>query len=340
MDSVRDSEAERRLAEAAAWRVRLAEAEARTSLEFEQWLSEAKNQAAWQQVSRGWEMFDDLARAPAMMSVRDAAIDDAERTRRSLREPLRTRRWAGLAAAMVVLGFAGYAGYAWWNQPDDYSTAVGERRVITLADGSKLSLDTDSEVTVRYRAHERALQLLKGQARFDVAHDKKRPFSVVAGSQKVIATGTAFNIDMAGPRVLVTLIEGRVVVLDKSADTSQRLWTGRTELKSGQQLAAGARTPPEVTQANIARATAWTNGQIVFDDEPLSSIAERVNRYGGPQVVIADPKVGAMKISGVLNAGDTLGFVEIVTHYLPVRAFSEGPNTIALQGESRKAGSL
>jgi transmembrane sensor len=339
-DAFRDGDAERRLTEAAAWRVRLAEAEAHTSPAFEHWLSEARNLTAWQQVSRGWEMLDDLARAPAMMRARDAAIDDAERTRRNLRGPLRTRRWAGLAAAMVVLGFAGYGSYAWWNQPDDYSTAVGERRVITLADGSKLSLDTDSEVTVRYRAHERALRLLKGQARIDVAHDKKRPFSVIAGSQKVIATGTAFNIDMAGPKVLVTLIEGHVVVLDQSADTAQRLWTRRTEMKSGQQLVAEGQMPPEVSRANIARATAWTNGQIIFDDEPLSSVAERVNRYGGPQIVIPDSEVGAMKISGVLNAGDTLGFVEIVTHYLPVRALSEGPNTIALQGEAGKAGSL
>ncbi len=65
-----------------------------------------------------------------------------------------------------------------------------------------------------------------------------------------------------------------------------------------------------------------------------------MNRYGGPQIVILDPAVGAMKISGVLNAGDTLGFVEIVTHYLPVRASSEGPNTIALRGQPGKAGTL
>ena len=78
----------------------------------------------------------------------------------------------------------------------------------------------------------------------------------------------------------------------------------------------------------------------MFDDEPLSSVVERVNRYGGTQVVIVDPRVGAMKISGVFNAGDVLGFVEIVTHYLPVTAVSEGPGTIALQSETKKSGKL
>lgn len=336
----RQDEVDRRLAEAAQWRIRLAEDDERTPVEFEHWLTDPENRAAWQQVWHSWEILGDLAQAPAMLGARDAAIADAERARKSLAGPARTRRWAGLAAAMVLIGLAGYGSYVWLNKPDDYSTAVGERRVITLADGSKLSLDTDSEVTVRYRPHERALHLLKGQARFDVAHDKTRPFYVVAGSQKVIATGTAFNIDMANQKVLVTLIEGRVVVVDASTDTSMGVGAGRTVLKSGQQLAWGSGGRPEVSRANIARATAWTSGQIVFDDEPLTSVADRVNRYGGPQVVILDPAVGAMKISGVLNAGDTLGFVEIVTHYLPVQASSEGPNTIALRGQPGKAGAL
>ncbi len=247
----RQDEVDRRLAEAAQWRIRLAEDDERTPVEFEHWLSDPENRDAWQQVWHSWEMLGDLARAPAIMNARDAAVADAQHARKSLNDRPRARRWAGLAAAVALIGFAGYGSYVWLNKPDDYSTAVGERRVITLADGSKLSLDTDSEVTVRYRAHERALHLLKGQARFDVAHDKKRPFFVIAGSQKVIATGTAFNIDMANQRVLVTLIEGRVVVVDESADTSRRLWAGHTELKSGQQLAGSSGAPPEVSRANI-----------------------------------------------------------------------------------------
>jgi transmembrane sensor len=243
-----------------------------------------------------------------------------------------------IAASLLISVTAG-SGYWWLVKPDDYRTALGERRVVTLSDGSKLSLDADSEVTVRYRAHERALHLLKGQARFDVAHDKSRPFSVVAGNQKVIATGTAFNIDMAGPTVLVTLIEGHVVVLDENAGGKSvpAVWGHPVELKAGQQLAAGA-AAAQIVPANIHRVTAWTVGQIILDDEPLSSVVDRVNRYGGPQVVIASPEVGAMKISGVFNTGDTLGFVEIVTHYLPVKAVSEGQNVIALESATKKNG--
>jgi transmembrane sensor len=128
------------------------------------------------------------------------------------------------------------------------------------------------------------------------------------------------------------------VVLDQNDNTLVRPHT--IELRAGQQLSAAPSAPPEIAPANIRRATAWTIGQIMFDDEPLSSVVERVNRYGGTQIVIADPQVGAMKISGVFNAGDALGFVEIVTHYLPVKAVSENSHTIALQSQAKKDGTL
>jgi len=326
-----------RLTEAALWRVRLTETG--TTPEFEAWLRDPENQAAWDLLSRPWNFFDDVADAPEMIAAREAAFADAKRARNPLSFSNLIRPLAGLIAATLVIGAVGMGTYWWSHRPDDYQTIAGERRVITLSDGSKLSLDANSEVTVRYGKHDRSLQLLKGQARFDVAHDRKRPFSVVAGDQKVIATGTAFNIDMAGPKVLVTLIEGHVVVLDESDGTG----TARPrsiELRAGQQLTTGPSLPVEIAPANIRRVTAWTVGQLMFDDEPLSSVVERVNRYGGTQIVITDPQVGAMKISGVFNAGDVLGFVEIVTHYLPVKAVSESTSTIALQSQPKIDGAL
>jgi len=338
MNGLEDLQA--RLVEAAAWRVRLTESGTRSTPEFEAWLQTAGNQAAWAQVSRTWNYFDEISQAPEIMAAREAALNDARRASRQQARPALLRRFATLAAAALMIGIVGSGGYWWLNRPSDYSTAAGERRVVTLSDGSKLSLDADSEVTVRYEKSERSLRLLKGQARFDVAHDKKRPFSVIAGHQKVIATGTAFNIDMAGPKVLVTLIEGHVVVLDGYEEGVAPAQPKVIELKAGQQLSAAPRLPSEVAQANIQRVTAWTIGQLMFDDEPLSSVVERVNRYGGTQIIITDPKVGAMKISGVFNAGDVLGFVEIVTHYLPVRAVTEDPHTIALESQAKKDGAM
>jgi transmembrane sensor len=337
---LRDAE-DRRLAEAARWQMRLAEADIHSTPDFEAWLREPGNRAAWEQVSAPWDYFDHVAHDPEMIAAREAALGDAKRAGIPVETSRSFRPWAAAIAAALLIAMTG-GGYWWSNRPDDYRTAMGERRVVTLVDGSRLSLDSDSEVTVRYGSHARDLRLLRGQARFDVTHDRARPFSVVAGKQKVIATGTAFNIDMAGPKVLVTLIEGRVLVVDENdgSATTPASPPHVVELRAGQQMTTGAAGAPAIVPVNLQHVTAWTVGHIMFDDEPLSSVVERVNRYGGTQIVIADPQVGAMKISGVFNSGDVLGFVEIVTHYLPVRAVSEGTGTIALQSDAKKNGAL
>jgi transmembrane sensor len=332
------------LAEAAEWRVRLTEAGFKTTPEFEFWLREQENSAAWDQVSLLWNVCGEMAHEPEMVAAREAALGHAKRASISRERTVSIGRLTGAIAAVLMIGVLSWS-YSWLNRPDDYQTAMGERRMITLSDGSRLSLDTNSEVTVRYAKNARTLHLLRGQARFDVAHDKKRPFSVVAGNQKVIATGTAFNIDMAGPKVLVTLIEGHVVVLNEVNDnaavsTASRVWPKSVELRAGQQLAAVPSAPPEIAPANIQQVTAWTSGQVMADNEPLSSVVARINRYDSTTILIDDPQVAAMKISGVFNAGDVAGFIEIVTHYLPVRAVTESPNTIALQGEEKKSGAL
>jgi transmembrane sensor len=329
------------LKEAAAWRLYLTEISAETSDEFETWISNPENAAAWRQIAHIWDYLGDRAHDPALIVARRAALGDANRAivRRSV--PASRVRIAGALAAVLVLGAMGWGMLQLVQQPDDYRTVQGERRMVTLVDGSKISLDASSEVTVRYSKNARELHLLRGQARFDVSHDVERPFTVTAGNQKVIATGTAFNIDMAGPKVLVTLIEGHVVVVDENLSkigpgAERPRWPAQVELKAGQQLAAVPTTAPEVDTADVQRTMAWTNGQIVFDNETISSLVVRVNRYADVQVVIVDPKIATMRISGVINAGDVSGFVDIVTHYLPVRASSTDSGLIALAGEAKK----
>ncbi len=327
-----------RLAEAAAWRMHLTELGVDTTPEFEAWLAEAGSNDAWAQVAHSWDYLGEQANAPELVAVRQAALGDARRASVQ-RQPSRNwRRMAGSIAALLMVTAGLWSGMRWLQRPDDYTTALGERRMITLADNSRVSLDSNSEVTVKYSRNARELQLLHGQARFDVAHDVERPFSVLAGDQKVIATGTAFNIDLSGPKVLVTLIEGHVVVLDEdkpvgtvSSPQTPSLRRRSVELRAGQQLAALPEKPPEIAPANIQRAVAWTNGQLMFDNEPLSAVVSRINRYTSTPIVIDDPKIAALRISGVFNTGDVNGFVDVVTHYLPVDAVPQDSGAIALK---------
>jgi transmembrane sensor len=197
-----------------------------------------------------------------------------------------------------------------------------------------------------------------------VAHDVERPFGVVAGGHKVIATGTVFNVDLLGSTVLVTLIEGRVVVLPQAANagapdlsgvvppdtrsanrlsaTTQRgpqrdptTWgSGRgVELKAGEQLIASPAEVLSIEQVNVERATAWAAGELVFDNEPLSSVVARINRYTTSRVELGDgatADIADIKISGVFHTGDVDGFVSTITSYLPLRASSASDGTIRL----------
>ena len=338
--AIRDEGEVRRLAEASAWRFRLAEDGVESSEAFEAWIDDPLNAAAWDQVQGPWLRMGEAATSPELMAIRAGALGRARRqgARRWRPTGAAGRMAAALAAVAVVAG--AYGGWQWLAaQPQVYRTRLGERRVVPLADGSRISLDSGSEVRIRYSKDARKLELVSGQARFDVAHDVQRPFSVTARNQTVVATGTAFNVDLLGPKVMVTLIEGRVVVLQQparaglAAPASPSAKPPSVVLVAGQQLTAGPPAePPQVATVNLDRATAWESGQLVFADEPLSSVAERVSRYAEHPVTV-DAAAGAMRISGVFKSGDVATFVDVVTRYLPVSARTDPDGAVALQGK-------
>jgi transmembrane sensor len=330
--------AEKALVEAASWRLRLSELGTESTPEFGLWLARPENAAAWAQISAPLDFLTEHADAPELVGIRRAALDNANRAP-GVRYAL-LRDWRRIAvgiAAVLVLGIMTWTVVQRFNSPQDYATMLGERRVITLADGSHVSLDSDSEVTVQYTNSARLLHLVRGQARFDVAHDVERPFSVLAGGQKVIATGTAFNIDLNGSKVLVTLIEGHVIVVDERSPLGAMAIPElesrhrSVELTAGEQLSASSEGLPDVRPANIPRATAWINGRLIIDDEPLSQVVAQVNRYTTTPIKIDDSEISAMRISGVFNTGDIAGVLDIVTQYLPVRAVRETDGTIELK---------
>lgn len=326
-----DKETMDRLTEAAAWRVELADAGVETTAAFEEWLAEdPRNTGAWRRIQGPWIHIGEHATAPELMAAREDALNDARRHGR--------RRWragapwsgamlaAGLALAMIVGG--GYGLTVWKSQPRVYATALGERRVIPLDDGSRVSLDSGTEIRIRFTKDARRLELVRGQARFDVAHDEQRPFSVKARNDTVVATGTAFNVDLLGPKVLVTLIEGKVVVLDTVSGRSAR--HRKINLVAGQQLILPPRAEPTVEMVRVDRASAWETGDLMFEDEPLASVAQRVSRYTDAPITV-DSSVADLKISGVFKAGDVGIFIDAVTAYLPVSANRQVDGSIALR---------
>lgn len=318
---------DRALAEASAWRIRLSE-DASLEPDFEIWLAEGpENVEAWRKVMSAWRLFGDHEASPAVVALRRDALAHAERTSRRLGrfQPARWRMTAAALLCAVAVSGAAAGGYYWLQtQPVVQTTDRGERRSMLLADGSRVSLDSSSDVRIRYTDDARTLELKKGQARFDVAHDPQRPFSVRAGSQTVIAIGTAFNVELVDGKVFVTLIEGRVTVVDDDAPappvSPQAPPRIEHVLEAGQQLAAAPAVAPIIRDADVARVVAWERGQLDFDDETLGDVVARVNRYTTRRIVVRDAEIASLRVSGVVDTTDVFGLIDLVTSYLPVDA--------------------
>ena len=312
------------LSEAASWRVRLTEDGSAATPEFEAWRSlSPDHQRAWAAVDSPWQYLGDQRSAPELIAVRSAVLERARRAgqaRWGNRQAHPLRRLASVAAVAALAAAAGVLYLS--ERPTVYQTHLAERRVVTLDDGSTLSLDSQSEVAVRYTRNARELVLVRGQARFDVAHDAERPFSVEAADRKVIATGTSFDVDLVNHQVIVTLIEGHVLVLDKQASGSGVAPEG-VKLDAGERLVAAPHAAPSVQHVNVERATAW--------HETLASAIERVNRYARHSIIVEDPAAAALRFSGVFNETNTQAFIESVTRYLSLEQETRADGSVELR---------
>ncbi|MBW4332227.1 FecR domain-containing protein [Stakelama sp. CBK3Z-3] len=177
----------------------------------------------------------------------------------------------------------------------------GSIRRVTLADGSTVTLDSDSRIVVAFIPGARRLRLVAGRARFDVAHDADRPFIVSAGGGEVVATGTLFDVSLISGRPRVRLIEGSVEVRRPGpGDAADAALPPAIRLAPGQMAAVDAPAP-------LARAPAagerWVSGTLSFEDAPLDAVLAQANRYTERQVRLGDPSLGALRFTGGFRAG-------------------------------------
>jgi transmembrane sensor len=213
------------------------------------------------------------------------------------------RKFIALAASVAALATLAGA-WAWLALFSSlYSTAIGEQRSIGLADGSTVSMNSQSKVRVRYSKSERAVDLLEGQALFHVAKDHARPFIVSADGTRVRVVGTQFDVYERRSGTVVTVLEGEVAVLAPvDADAQQPRGgsalpntppddtrTSAISVSAGEQLTVTPKVARKAEHPNMVAATAWTERRIVFESATLSEVAEEFNRYNARQLVIEDP---------------------------------------------------
>ncbi|MBO9516374.1 MAG: FecR domain-containing protein, partial [Variovorax sp.] len=200
--------------------------------------------------------------------------------------------------------------------PTDVETvryiAQREVREITLPDGSTMTLDAQSVALARFGNDTRSLELERGRALFSVRHDPSRPFAVDAGSRRVIALGTEFEVDRAPSRLTVTLFKGRVAIEPVANGATVTLAPGERFVE------ANGRPVVQRFAAGIAPGS-WREGLLEFDDRPLADAVAEANRYSAEQLVVRDPAVGAMRISGQFRAGDAERFARTLAEIYPLR---------------------
>ncbi|MBT2134622.1 FecR domain-containing protein [Croceibacterium sp. LX-88] len=265
---------------------------------------------AYRRAERAWEAFAGAEDNEVVAAMRTHALSAKAPSRR----PTPQMAMAAAVLMAVVLGVVLLFGRMTTPQAEvvRYDTER-EVRDIRLPDGSLMTLDAQSEALASFSDQERSLELRRGRALFAVEKDRSRPFVVSAGARRVVALGTQFEVDLLPAGLTVTLFEGRVAIEPKSGKALATLSPGEQYLETN-----GSSVVRKLAGDDLEPA-AWRNGLLNFDDRSLEEAVAEVNRYAREPIVIRDPKVGAMRISGQFKAGDAERFARTVAEVYPLQ---------------------
>ena len=256
------------------------------------------------------------APAPALPDLRD--ITFAPRHAHA-----RTGRWRhGVAAALAMLAL-GSAAWGGWQltgrQQAHYASAVGQLQTLTLPDGSTATLSSDSRLDVRITRQERHIALTRGEAFFDVAHDRRRPFVVEAQGRRVAAVGTRFSVRRNPEDVRVVVTEGKVRLETRTGED------GRAQpvalLPAGSVATAGRNgvLVRSVPVADAERYLEWREGFLTFDDTSLAEAAAEFNRFNARKLELGDATVADLRVGGNFRWSNAEGFARLLEQGFPVR---------------------
>lgn len=291
---------------------------------FEAWLrQDPRHRRAVEELSKVWETLDCIAASPLAALPEIPAVQEIARG--TSRRPL----WFAAAAAAAAAGL----GVALWmnrgSETQVLQTAVGQHRNVVLADGSIVSLNTNSVVETNFGRHERTIYLRKGEAHFEVAQDRSRPFLVHAGDAVVRAVGTEFEVRLrADQHVDVLVTEGRVEVEPDVLETpatvavvqKSRPATTAHAVSAGQALSTAnmSYAVVPVSPEQVSSELAWREGAVVFDSEPLSGAVAEIQRYTDARIVISDASIASLPVGGRFKTGDLQGFLNGLEAALPI----------------------
>lgn len=296
---------------------------------FDEWLRRSpENIQVYLEVAAGWaelptadpESHIDI---PALLARARSQQEDnvipLGPTGRVACRPHRFRWAAALAASVLCVAFViGATAWILIQRENTYSTGIGEERTVMLPDGSTVVLNALTTIRVRFTKSVREVEFEQGQALFHDVVDKARPFIVKTEGTTIRAIGTQFDVYNRADRTVVTVIEGEVAIAE-AADGGRpvgrsiasvakpplaSLLPATVFASAGEQVIATPRQIGKSKHADIAAATGWVERRLVFDSTPLAEVAEQFNLYSNRRLVIADPELRSVGISGVYSSAD------------------------------------
>ena len=263
---------------------------------FEQWIQQdVKNANAFSEVSGVWELPElDKVAVDVGKTVRSAK--PPERLKGSLpfrlhRRKLMNAMMTAAAVIMVAIGVQQYpAMILSWRS--DYQTQVGAQQDITLPDGTRMTLNTSSAVSLDFNDGRRTVTLLQGEAYFDVVHDASHPFKVKSEFSEVEVKGTAFSVRNDRNKDTVVLERG-VVQVTGEADKGEK-----AELLPGQSIIATQSGLLAVTTSNPDKVMAWRDGRIIFNNQPFEQVLGELGRYYNHSIIVTSNRIGKARVTG------------------------------------------
>jgi transmembrane sensor len=294
--------------------------------EFQAWLSISPlHWQAYQEVEAFWRQMDGLETlAKPQLEEARTFVKQAQVKRRWLR-----RHALALAASILLLAIS-YPLVRMYLDNGTYRTAKGEHLLVKLSDGSRIDLNTDTELEVAYTFFFRKARLGRGEALFSVKHDGNKPFEVAAAEGLIRDIGTQFNVYKQADKVAVTVLEGEVSVTGKGSGTAQKL-------SAGMQLTynnTGANQLADTADTNAI--AAWREGRIIFKGQRLDSVLQQLARYHDFKLSVAHSGLASLKVSGSFPIGDLKLALNTIAASLPVKISRQNAGSIILVPAGKK----
>ncbi|WP_446810633.1 FecR family protein [Methylomonas sp. 2BW1-5-20] len=289
---------------------------------FKAWLaSDPRHLPAYRHAESLWRSFDASSQQPADPQL----VNARARFREAQKQTQKPRRAHLRGIALVTLLIAATPLSWQWLNTTTYTTAKGQRLRIILSDGSKIELNTDSQLRVKDTWHSRQATLEQGEAMFDVVHDPMKPFEVAAAAGRIRDVGTRFNVSRWHDTTTVSVLEGEVEVSTASSTLRELLLPGR-QISYDQRGSLSAQA-----KFDAGEVTAWQRDLLVFNNTPLADALNQLSRYHNVELRLADPSLGSLKVSGDFPSKNLDAALQVISAALPVKAAQKSPGLIVLE---------